>query len=112
MGTENNATGKLFAHFTGYHLPTDNLRLHILMNLFKNEDETTASEFIQFCKYNMTHEACRKASISTVEQSGSRDWFELRYGLITASHFHEAAACKSYDGTLVQVINLCYFHCT
>ncbi len=103
MGSDKNAAGELYAHFNGYEAPTDNLRLHILMQMFKDEGKASASDFIKFCKYNMTQEACQKASICTVDQSDNRDWFELRYGRITASRFHEAASCTTYDGTLVQV---------
>jgi hypothetical protein len=73
------------------------------MHMFKDEGLGSASDFIKFCKYYMTQDACTKASICIVDQSDNRDWFELRYGRITASRFHEAASCTTYDGTLVQV---------
>lgn len=80
------------------------LSLHQLLLLYSLEDKCSADNFIIFAKKKIDADLCVKAEIETRQQSESLLWYELRYGRITASKLHEAARCKTADGSLVKQI--------
>lgn len=99
---------KLNTQLTRYYLnptPTENLSIHSMeCKFFESSVGSTPEDFIAYCMQSMTVEACQKAAYETVGQSNSPLWHSLRYGRVTASKFHEAAHCKTVDGSLVESI--------
>ena len=49
----------------------------------------------------LTEEMCAKAEKVTRGQSTSRDWYNLKFGRVTASKALEASRCNTADGSLV-----------
>ncbi|KOB70278.1 Uncharacterized protein OBRU01_15584, partial [Operophtera brumata] len=50
------------------------------------------------------NERCQLVESATKAQASSDLWFEMRYGRVTASKAHEAAQCRTQNGTLVEEI--------
>ncbi|KAJ8685214.1 hypothetical protein QAD02_021007 [Eretmocerus hayati] len=67
-------------------------------------DRSCSKSFLDFCKEALTPENCDYIFRNTATQSNCMSWFELRYGRLTASIIHEAAVCKTPDGSLVEKI--------
>lgn len=83
------------------------LSIHHLMMMFKSlvdESDRSSDKFLSFCSSIMTDATCRSLSRQTLNQAGSRLWFDLRYARITASKIYEASRCKTADGSLVKAV--------
>lgn len=102
-GLETNSQSQLLKHFKKDGI-TENLGLYQLMLQFIATGQDSYPEFLQFCSSIMDTQLCSQAAEITQEQSKCGLWFELRYSRITASKIHEAAHCKTTDGTLVDQI--------
>ncbi|KAJ8678419.1 hypothetical protein QAD02_014206 [Eretmocerus hayati] len=81
----------------------DKLTLHH-QSINYSGNETDVEEFLELCKQIMTPENCKHAFKMTLNQSNSHSWFQLKYGRVTVSIIHDAAKCKTLDGTLVEKI--------
>lgn len=82
-----------------------NVSLHSQIHSFKQQgNEQDATKFIDYLKTQITNEDCIDILKTTVDQSRSREWHEMRYGRITASKIFEAMNCKTLDGSLVETI--------
>ena len=104
VGLQNGNKSALIRHFMDNKL--GQLDLHTLIQIFAQEtspENQCADEFVQFCQMRMTTKECVEKANATKNQSLEDIWFELRYGRITASKFHEAAHCKVSEGCLVEV---------
>ncbi|XP_072403334.1 uncharacterized protein [Diabrotica undecimpunctata] len=102
MGIKNQSESQLLQHFKD-----DNIKEIGIFQLrlkFISTEQTTYSEFVEFCSNNMSEHICSEAAIKTSTQSDSSLWFELRYGRITASKLYDAAHCKKCDGAFVEQI--------
>lgn len=82
---------ELSLHF----LKVDFTRAHVLQS---------ADCFLAFCQNSMSAVKCSKAEEETRGQDQSKLWYHLRYGRITASKLYEVAHCKTFDGSLVNLI--------
>lgn len=74
---------------------------------YKNEIDSNsrnAENVIEFMSNVMTDKSCEEAEISFRQQAKCSEWFELRFGRITASKIYEASKCKTYGGSLTEVI--------
>lgn len=97
-----NTNGMLF-HF--FKEPKYKISIHqLLLNYFKTNGDHSADEFILYGKSEMTYVLCEQAEIETRKQSKAKEWFELRYGRITASIVYEAAKCKTLSDALTKKI--------
>lgn len=83
----------------------DNISLHQLALKYREiGTHRCVEEFCEFITNNMTAGDCRQAELNTRGQSLCQDWFELRYGRITASVLYESAKCKTGARSLVETI--------
>ncbi|XP_046142526.1 uncharacterized protein LOC114882098 [Osmia bicornis bicornis] len=80
------------------------LSLHHLLIAFLMNGGSAANDFIRFAMSKMTAQLISKTEVETRQQSESSLWYELRYGRITASVMHEAAHCKTADGSFTNKI--------
>lgn len=81
------------------------LSIHSMACHYKRQvQQPDADGFIQYCKDHMEKTDLKTVSHTTMDQSESNMWFELRYGRITASKLHEIAHCGKEDGVLVENI--------
>ncbi|KAJ8674903.1 hypothetical protein QAD02_019541 [Eretmocerus hayati] len=84
---------------------TYNLSIHRLLLLyFSKEQHRSADGFLDFCKSQLDPILCHEVEEQTQSQSESLLWFEVRCGRMTASKLHEAARCKTSDGSLVKQV--------
>lgn len=84
----------------------EHLSLHILKLKFltQSSNNHTPEQFLNFVENQMTNELCKKAEVASVEQNSNAEWYELRYGRITASKIHDVSRCQTLDGSLVESI--------
>lgn len=80
------------------------LSIHQLAINFCTTGSTSADDFVEYCTKWMPEDLCQIAESCTRSQSGCTEWYELRYGRITASKIYEAAKCKVNNGSLVKQI--------
>lgn len=81
------------------------LSMHNLICTFIEGNENLSFEsFLNFCLTEMTNERCQLVESATKAQASSDLWFEMRYGRVTASKAHEAAQCRTQNGSLVEEI--------
>ncbi|CAG9761284.1 unnamed protein product [Ceutorhynchus assimilis] len=91
--------GTLFNFFKKVKLEFSSL-YQIMQSFEESSFEKNADSFIAYAKTVMTEEACRTAEKNSREQVDSTEWFELRYGKITASVLYEASRCSTLSGAL------------
>lgn len=104
-GLEQSSEGCLFQYYKAAPTLTEEVSLYHLM--IKYSTTTTskhADGFIDFCKRFLNHDICKRLYECTIGQSAKPLWFSARFGRITASKLHEAAHCKTYSGSLVEII--------
>ena len=91
------------SHIVKFFRPSvfQNMSLHYCSILYEGSKKDPF-EFMNFCKQFLTKESIRSCMIETLEQSGNKIWFELRYGRITASKLYEASNCTTFNGSLVE----------
>ncbi|KAJ8978086.1 hypothetical protein NQ317_004620 [Molorchus minor] len=78
---------------------------HLFIKYMKqNSGNPSVEDFLLSAVQTMTDPLCVEAENSTKNQSESKDWFELRFGRITASIVYEAAKCKTLSGALTEKI--------
>lgn len=77
---------------------------HLLRRFFCDQADPAVENFLVFCTNQMSESDCKVAEQATIDQAGCSLWSELRFGRITASKAHEAAHCKTLDGSLVEVV--------
>lgn len=95
--------GNIFIHLDFTEKPT--LSMFQLMLKYKERESSPSPEdFIEYLGLMMTETLCKEAENSTVAQSKSPEWYELRFGRITASKIYEASRCKTKEGSLVEAI--------
>ena len=63
-----------------------------------------ARDFTIFVSSKMTGPLCAKIERETINQSSASVWYKLRYARITASILHQAAQCKTTEGSLTENI--------
>lgn len=82
-----------------------NLSLHQLGINYKNlKTASNIDEFMAFMTKSMSKSACLEAELLTRQQSNCPEWFELRFGRITASLLYETARSKTFSGSLKEKI--------
>lgn len=64
----------------------------------------SADDFIAFMKNEMRTTECQNVEVLTRAQAKSQEWFDLRFGRITASKIYEASRCKTAEGALTEAI--------
>lgn len=103
-GLKSSSSSSILLKYVGGKRLISDLSLHHLLRQFLKEGMKTPTQFIDFCKINLTQELYKNACNQTKEQCNSKLWHELRYGRITASRLHEVARCKTATGTLTETI--------
>ncbi|XP_022900417.1 uncharacterized protein [Onthophagus taurus] len=79
--------------------------IHHLSLKYKAENAVySADGLINYCKDIIQEEDCVSVEALTKQQSKSNEWYETRYGRITASKVYEVCRCKTEDGCLVESI--------
>lgn len=101
--------GRLNTELTKYYKEfskVEKMSFHYLINVFPDvrNSDVHASEFLNFCRSQMSEAACLEAETQTVMQSKNSLWYELRYARITASKAYDAAHCQTFTGTLLENI--------
>ncbi|CAG9772237.1 unnamed protein product [Ceutorhynchus assimilis] len=95
--------GNIFLHM-GVTEKTTMSMFQLILSYKENEPSPSPEDFIEYIRSIMTEDLCREAERSTVSQSKSTEWYELRFGRITASIIYEASRCKTKEGSLVEAI--------
>lgn len=77
----------------------------ILLNYVEaNPTNHSPEDFLVYARSAITDNACEEAEYKTRSQAESHEWFEMRFGRITASVVYEAARCKTLSGALTERI--------
>lgn len=76
----------------------------LLPRFISTGQDATVDNFLAFATHHMDEDICKLACDSTVDQSNSELWHELRYGRVTASRIYEVARCKTISGSLIETL--------
>lgn len=61
-----------------------------------------ADDFLQYMSNVIVDEDCVKSEMETQDQSRNDDWYELKFGRVTASRVYEVCRCKTELGSLTE----------
>ncbi|KAI4458066.1 hypothetical protein MML48_7g00018168 [Holotrichia oblita] len=97
-----NSSGGIFDLFKEPKLKT--VRIFHMYQEYKNMDNGNASEFIKYLSKHMSDIDIKNAGMESKEQSNSSEWYELRFGRITASRLYDVVRSKRKEGYLPELI--------
>lgn len=96
--------GTLFNFFKKPQHENTSIYQILLSYIEANPNNHSPEDFLVYAMSAITDTACEEAEFKTRSQAESHEWFEMRFGRITASVVYEAARCKTISGALTERI--------
>lgn len=83
----------------------EELDLHRVVIDFKKDQKIhTFEAFKKYLTNRLSSDLCVETEKRTRNQAESNLWTKLRYARITASHFYEVSACRTANGSTVEIL--------